>query len=104
VFTLSCLKEDGSLLDLSVAFEPILKSIHDVVLTYYRDYEKRIRRKRSRLANSPPKTASATRTLSQNGWLVRYDFKLGLVCELRKDMDSAIKYLLLTQVLRQHVQ
>lgn len=61
-------------------------------LEYYRDLSKHARRKKKQPI--PPPTVAPTRssnTLSDNGWAVRYEFKLGVFAEYRREMDAAAR-------------
>lgn len=64
-------------------------------MEYYRDLTKHSRRKKGR-GNIPPPTAPPTRgtsqTLAQPGWNIRYDFKLGVFAEYRREMDAAQRH------------
>lgn len=52
-------------------------------LDYYREHGRRVRRKRARQV---PKGR-----LSDKGWNVRYDYKMGLFSEMRGEMEVALK-------------
>lgn len=100
LITVSCIKEDGSLQTAQVALErcsflltSAMKVIQDTSSIYYREHEKRIRRKKAKLNSGLTSILnSASSPLSSEGWSIRYDFKLALVYELKHDYDSAIKY------------
>lgn len=70
----------------------ILASLQPSCMEYYRDLSKHARRKRNR-ATIPPPTAPPTygtsQTLSSQGWVVRYETKLGFFAECRQEMDAA---------------
>ncbi|BGP36865.1 hypothetical protein JCM10449v2_000767 [Rhodotorula kratochvilovae] len=53
-------------------------------LDYYREHGRRVRRKRARQA---PRGA-----LSERGWNVRYDYKLGLFAEMRGEIEVSLKH------------
>jgi hypothetical protein len=63
--------------------DPILKVISETLKEKLKDQEKKFKKKK--------KIQSPRSKLSLSGWNVRYDFKVGLMCELRKDYESAIK-------------
>lgn len=52
-------------------------------LDYYREHGRRVRRKRARQV---PKGG-----LSDKGWTVRYDYKMGLFSEMRGEIEVALK-------------
>ena len=70
----------------------ILASIQPSCIDYYRDLSKHARRKRNR-GSVPPPTAppvsGTSKTLSSQGWTVRYETKLGCFAEFRQEMDTA---------------
>ena len=70
----------------------ILASIQPSCLEYYRDLSKHARRKRNRatvpLPTVPP-VHGTSQTLSGQGWIVRYETKLGFFAESRQEMDAA---------------
>ena len=61
-------------------------------LEYYRDLSKHSRRKRKNPIPLPtvPPTAAST-TLSDAGWGIRYEIKLGIFAEFRQEMDTAAR-------------
>lgn len=64
------------------------------VVEYYRDLSKHARRKRNRGSIPPPTappTSGTSKTLSSQGWNVRYEFKLGIFAEFRQEMDAACR-------------
>ena len=73
----------------------VLSALQPLCVEYYRDLTKHARRKKNRGAIPPP-TAPPTRAtshpLSQTGWNVRYDFKLGVFAEFRQEMDAAQRH------------
>ncbi|KAF2189658.1 hypothetical protein K469DRAFT_736937 [Zopfia rhizophila CBS 207.26] len=73
----------------------VLSTLQLVCVEYYRDLTKHARRKKGR-GHVPPPTAPPTRgtsqTLSNPGWGVRYDFKLGVFAEFRQEMDAAQRH------------
>ena len=56
-------------------------------LEYYRDLFKHSRRKKK----SPIPTTAASSTLSDAGWGIRYEVKLGVFAEFRQEMDIAMR-------------
>ncbi|SLM37606.1 Foie gras liver health family 1 [Lasallia pustulata] len=66
----------------------ILSAIYPSCIEYYRDLSKQARRKKNRGA-PPPSTAGTSQMPSNQGWNVRYDFKLGVFAEFRQEMDAA---------------
>lgn len=73
----------------------LLTVLRPVSVEYYRDLTKHSRRKKGR-GTIPQPTAPPTRgtsqTLSQLGWNIRYDFKLGVFAEFRQEMDAAQRH------------
>lgn len=72
----------------------VLTTLQPVCIEYYRDLTKHARRKRAR-GSIPPPTAPPRGTshpLSQPGWNVRYDVKLGVFAEFRQEMDAAQRH------------
>ncbi|KAF8473879.1 Gryzun, putative trafficking through golgi-domain-containing protein [Kalaharituber pfeilii] len=61
-------------------------------LEYYRDLSKHCRRKRKNPIPSPtvPPTTAST-ALSDAGWGIRYEIKLGIFAEFRQEMDAAAR-------------
>jgi hypothetical protein len=57
--------------------------LHPAAMDYYREHGRRVRRKRARQV---PKGK-----LSDKGWNVRYDYKLGAFSEMRGEMEVALK-------------
>lgn len=85
----SCGMDRTNVLTLNISkaiinMDQILKTIHESVVMKSRDREKSIKKKRI-------KSTAPRGKLSVNGWNARYDFKIGLMCELRKDFENAIK-------------
>ena len=73
----------------------VLSALQPVCAEYYRDLTKHSRRKKGRgTAPSPtaPPTRGASHPLTQPGWSVRYDFKLGVFAEFRQEMDAAQRH------------
>jgi trafficking protein particle complex subunit 11 len=62
-------------------------------LEYYRELSKHTRRKKNRGSVPPPTVVpvGASHLLSNIGWNVRYEFKLGVFAEFRQEMDVASK-------------
>ncbi|GAA6055585.1 hypothetical protein JCM3770_002500 [Rhodotorula araucariae] len=58
--------------------------LYPAALDYYREHGRRVRRKRTRQA---PRGA-----LSEMGWNVRYDYKLGLFAEMRGEIEVSLKH------------
>ena len=72
----------------------ILTSLQPFCVEYYRDLSKHSRRKRSRSGVPPPTTPpthGTSQILSLQGWIVRYEFKLGIFAEFRQEMDAACR-------------
>lgn len=69
----------------------IIKRINEISGLYYKEHEKRVKRKMIKIANLPRSTEVPVATLSTEMALVRYELKVGLFCELRRDIVSAIK-------------
>lgn len=61
-------------------------------LDYYRDLSKHSRRKKKNPVPLPTISPTVTSTvLSDAGWGIRYEIKLGLFAEFRQEMDSALR-------------
>ncbi|KAK2735957.1 hypothetical protein FQN57_001030 [Myotisia sp. PD_48] len=72
----------------------LLSTLQGPCIEYYRDLSKHARRKRNRGSIPPPTlppTTGTSRTLSFQGWNVRYEFKLGVFAEFRQEMDAACR-------------
>ena len=72
----------------------LLSLLHPSVVEYYRDLSKHARRKRNRSSIPPPTlppTTGTSRTLSQQDWNMRYEYKLGVFAEFRQEMDAACR-------------
>jgi len=74
----------------------IKKTIYEPSINYYRELNRRIKKKKSKHVPSNPLFSTASTpmpdgTLSVSGWNVRYDLKSGFIAEFRQDMDIAIK-------------
>ncbi|KAF2274519.1 uncharacterized protein EI97DRAFT_435057 [Westerdykella ornata] len=73
----------------------VLSTLQPMCIEYYRELTKHTRRKKAR-GSAPPPTAPPTRgtshPLSQAGWAVRYEFKLGVFAEFRQEMDAAQRH------------
>jgi len=74
----------------------IKKTIYEPSVNYYRELNRRIKKKKSKhIPSNPLFSGGATPvpegTLSISGWNVRYDLKSGFIAEFRQDMDIAIK-------------
>ncbi len=70
------------------------KGLAEAVFLYYKDQEKRIKKKRSKIGNISRVTGGQTqKVLSTQGWLVRYDFKLAIFAEFRGDSEASVKFL-----------
>ncbi|KAJ1341086.1 hypothetical protein BSLG_004327 [Batrachochytrium salamandrivorans] len=90
-FTLFVLSDNGNPSDIGEFLE-----IH----TYYREHEKRIKRKKGKITVTGKATlpqpasgiSSNPKYLSVQAWHVRYDFKLGVFAEFRQDLDGALRY------------
>ena len=83
---------DSSHEELSETIRSLLTSLHPQCVEYYRDLSKRARRKRNRNATPQPTIAPTTaHVLSSQGWVVRYEYKLGVFAEFRQEMDAACR-------------
>lgn len=70
----------------------LLGSLYPQCIEYYRDLSKHARRKRNRSATPQPTIPPSTaRVLPAQGWVVRYEFKLGVFAEFRQEMDAACR-------------
>ncbi|KAI8820769.1 Gryzun, putative trafficking through golgi-domain-containing protein [Fimicolochytrium jonesii] len=84
------------------------KALTDQAASYYRDHDKRVRKKKAKLppisANrsnfassstgslSPVAQGSQSKPLPPAGWHLRYEFKLGVFAEFRQDVENALKH------------
>lgn len=74
------------------AIQNLFTSLYPQCIEYYRDLSKHARRKRNRNATPQPTIPPSTaHVLSSQGWVVRYEFKLGVFAEFRQEMDAASK-------------
>lgn len=71
----------------------------DSLYFYYKECEKHIKKKKSRIGSisRKPPTPNSTSLknsseLSPHGWLVRYDFKLAIFAEFRQDMEYTQRF------------
>ncbi|GES65143.1 Gryzun trafficking through golgi-domain-containing protein [Aspergillus terreus] len=72
----------------------LLSLLQPSLMEYYRDLSKHARRKRNRSTIPPPTappTSGTSQTLSLQGWNVRYEFKMGIFAEFRREIDAAIR-------------
>ena len=70
----------------------VLSSMQPFCVEYYRDLSKHARRKRNRGTIPPPTappTSGTSKTLSAQGWNIRYETKMGCFAEFRQEMDAA---------------
>lgn len=61
------------------------QELHPAALDYYREHGRRVRRKRARIV------VAGRGALSEQGWNVRYDYKLALFAEMRGELEVALK-------------
>jgi trafficking protein particle complex subunit 11 len=88
------LPPQSSPVEIQAFVNAIISTIYPLCIEYYRDLSKHSRRKRNRGIVPPPTappTSGTSQTLSNQGWNVRYDFKLGVFAEFRQEMDAAIR-------------
>lgn len=74
----------------------IKKTIYEPSINYYRELNRRIKKKKSKHVPSNAIFSTAApplpdNTLNISGWNVRYDLKSAFIAEFRQDMDIAIK-------------
>jgi hypothetical protein len=74
------------LLALNNFVDSVEKSLFDYAVNFYRDRGKNVKRKRGKLM-SQAKTAFTATGLSPLGWLIRYDYKMGVFAELMQDAE-----------------
>ncbi|GAA5980354.1 hypothetical protein JCM10908_001625 [Rhodotorula pacifica] len=60
--------------------------LYPAALDYYREHGRRVRRKRARIV------VAGKGGLSEQGWNVRYDYKLALFAEMRGELEVALKH------------
>jgi trafficking protein particle complex subunit 11 len=72
--------------------ERLFNALYPQSLEYYRDLSKHARRKRNR-NNTPQPTIApvSAHVLTSQGWIVRYEFKLGLFAEFRQEIEAACR-------------
>jgi solute carrier family 25 protein 38 len=89
------LPPNTSRVEVSSFVTSILTTLQPQCIEYYRDLTKHSRRKKNR-GNAPPPTIPPTRTssqpLSNHGWGIRYDVKLGTFAEFRQEMEAACRH------------
>lgn len=81
-----------STIEIRAFVETVLAALQPLCVEYYRELSKHARRKRNRASVPPPTappTSGTSRTLSHQGWNVRYEFKLAVFAEFRQEMDAA---------------
>ncbi|KAL2000850.1 hypothetical protein VTN02DRAFT_2564 [Thermoascus thermophilus] len=92
--SLFVISSDFTPVELKDSVRSLLSSLQPSIVEYYRDLSKHARRKRNRGSIPPPTappTTGTSQTLSQQGWNVRYEFKLGIFAEFRQEMDAACR-------------
>lgn len=80
--------------ELKAAMDAILTALFSQSMDYYRELIRHAKKKRNRgIAPQPtvPPTSGTSRTLSLQGWNVRYDFKSAIFAEFRQEMDVALR-------------
>ncbi|ETN36635.1 uncharacterized protein HMPREF1541_08913 [Cyphellophora europaea CBS 101466] len=76
----------------SQVVQSLLGSLYPQCIEYYRDLSKHARRKRNRNVTPQPTIPPASaHVLASQGWVVRYEFKLGVFGEFRQEMDAACR-------------
>ncbi|KAF8946811.1 hypothetical protein BGZ47_011325 [Haplosporangium gracile] len=80
------------------------RSQYEGSMNYYKEQVKRHKKKRSNLPsttasvrpgqqlNSGGSLQAQQQTLSVQGWMFRYDFKMGMFSECKQDIDNAVKF------------
>ncbi|KAH9246015.1 hypothetical protein BASA81_016477 [Batrachochytrium salamandrivorans] len=99
-FTLFVLSDNGNPSDIGEFLEMFQTNLLEISHTYYREHEKRIKRKKGKITVTGKATlpqpasgiSSNPKYLSVQAWHVRYDFKLGVFAEFRQDLDGALRY------------
>lgn len=88
------LPQKASQVEIRAFVANILATLHPVCIEYYRDLTKHARRKKGRGAVPSPTAAprGTSHPLTQQGWNVRYDFKMGVFAEFRQEMDVALRH------------
>ncbi|CAO3690739.1 unnamed protein product [Umbelopsis ramanniana] len=76
----------------------LFRSLYESAQVYYSNHVKRVRKKLARLPSPSvairqvtPQTAEGPQPLSVPGWLVRYEYKLGVFQEFRQDIQGSLK-------------
>ena len=90
--SLFLLPPNRSPVDIRAFVGSVLASIQPICVEYYRDLSKHARRKRNRgsiPAPTAPPVSGTSKTLSSQGWNIRYETKLGCFAEFRQEMDAA---------------
>ena len=94
VRSLYFLPQGSSQIEIVEFVRTLLSNLRPSCIEYYRDLSKHARRKRNRNATPLPTvkpTLGTSQVLSAQGWLVRYEFKLGVFAEFRQEMDAACR-------------
>ncbi|KAF9132227.1 hypothetical protein BGW39_000547 [Mortierella sp. 14UC] len=80
------------------------RSQYEGSMNYYKEQVKRHKKKKSNLpsttasvrpgqhSNSGVSQQAQQQTLSVQGWMFRYDFKMGMFSECKQDIDNAVKF------------
>ncbi|KAG0317298.1 hypothetical protein BGZ97_005596 [Linnemannia gamsii] len=76
------------------------RSQYEGSMNYYKEQVKRHKKKRSNLPSTTasvrpgqqPHAGGSQQTLSVQGWMFRYDFKMGMFSECKQDIDNAVKF------------
>ena len=72
----------------AMKMDNIKQSILSQCAMVYSEKEKKMRKKKSKITSGPPKLEDS---LSSKEIIAIYDFKIGLMAELKRDFDAAIK-------------
>jgi hypothetical protein len=92
--SLFILPRGGAGLDYSEFRATLARAVYEHSMSYYREHVRRIKKKRARINMHALNAAQAraARTLSNAGWLVRYEVKLGMFAEFLQDAEAAVRW------------
>lgn len=75
-----------------VQLDLLHSNLIEISKSFYKDREKKVKRKKNRLISGNLKNSLATtKQLSAKGWLFRYEYKLACFYEFKLDFEVAIK-------------
>ena len=81
--------------EIATFIRSMMTALQPLYIEYYRELTKHSRRKKARggpAASSVAHTAAGSQSVSTQGWLVRYEIKLGAFAEMRQEMEIAERH------------